>query len=187
MAHRAVLRYEDLESFPDDGLRREILDGELNVTPSPVPRHAGIVGEIFRILADHADRFGGKAFGSDVDIVLGDQNVVIPDVIYIGPDRMQTIGQKAVFGAPSLIVEVLSPSTQHVDRGKKRAIYARFGVPEYWLADPDANAVERCSDPSGDGYQTIEVFSGDMPAATLPGFVLPFERVFARWRCGTEA
>jgi Uma2 family endonuclease len=178
MAHRAVLRYEDLESFPDDDLRREILDGELNVTPSPVPRHAKVVFEIARSLGDYADEAGGQVYGSDVDIVLGAENVVIPDVIYIGPDRMQMIGLKAVFGAPSLIVEVLSPSTQHVDRGKKRAIYARFGVPEYWLADPDANTVERCSDPSGDGYQTIDVFSGDMPAATLPGFVLPFERVF---------
>ncbi len=178
MAHRAVLRYEDLESFPNDDLRREILDGELNVTPSPSPRHAKVVIKISRRLDEYADDVGGQVYGSDVDIVLGAENVVIPDVIYIAPDRMQTIGQKAVFGAPSLIVEVLSPSTQHIDRGRKRAIYARFGVPEYWLADPDANTVERCSGPSGDGYQTIEVFSGDMPAATLPGFILPFEKVF---------
>jgi Uma2 family endonuclease len=178
MAHRAVLHYEDLETFPDDNLRREILDGELNVTPSPVPRHAGVVGEIFRLLADHADRVGGKAFGSDVDIVLSAQNVVIPDVVYIAPDRLHTLGQKAIYGVPSLFVEVLSPTTMRIDRGKKRELYARFGLPEYWIVDPGANTVERCSDPEGNGYRTIVLFDGDMPAATLPDFRLPFVKVF---------
>ena len=178
MAHRAVLRYEDLETFPEDDLRREILDGELNVTPSPVPRHAKVVFEISRALGEYADDAGGQVYGSDVDIVLSGHNVVVPDVVYIARDRLETIGKKAVHGAPSLLVEVLSPSTQHVDRGKKRDIYARFGLPEYWLVDPDANTIERCSEPSGNNYQTVEMFTGDMPSATLPGFVLPFEKVF---------
>jgi Uma2 family endonuclease len=178
MAHRAVLRYEDLETFPDDNLRREILDGELNVTPSPVPRHAGVVGEIFRSLADHADRVGGKAFGSNVDIVLSAQNVVIPDVVYIAPDRLHTLGQKAIYGVPSLFVEVLSPTTMRIDRGKKRELYARFGLPEHWIVDPDANRIERCSDPDGLGYRTIVLFDDDMTAATLSDFVLRFEKVF---------
>jgi Uma2 family endonuclease len=178
MAHRAVLRYEDLESFPDDDLRREILDGELNVTPSPVPRHQRVAFEISRLLDDYAKQSGGEVYIAPVDVVLSAENVVIPDIVFAASDRLHTIREKAIFGVPSLIVEVLSPSTQHIDRGQKRAIYARFGVPEYWLVDPDANTVERCSGPSGDGYQTIEVFSGNMPAATLPGFVLPFEKVF---------
>ncbi|MGH7683148.1 MAG: Uma2 family endonuclease [Vulcanimicrobiaceae bacterium] len=178
MAHRAVLRYEDLQTFPDDKLRREILDGQLNVTPSPVPRHARVVGDIFRLLADHADRVGGQAFGSDVDIVLSAQNVVIPDVVYIAPDRLHTLGEKAIYGVPSLFVEVLSPSTQRIDRGKKRQTYARFGVPEYWIVDPGANTIERCSDPAGERYETVLTFDQDMPAATLPDFVLPFGKVF---------
>ena len=178
MAHRALLRYEDLETFPDDDLRREILDGELNVTPSPVPRHAKVVFEISRALGDYADGAGGQVFGSDVDIVLSGHDVVVPDVVYIASNRMEAIGEKAVHGGPSLLVEVLSPSTQHIDRGKKRDIYARFKIPEYWLVDPDLNTVERCSEPSGDDYETVEVFTSDMPAATLPGFVLRFEKVF---------
>jgi Uma2 family endonuclease len=178
MSPSAVLRYEDLETYPNDDLRREILDGELYVTPSPVPRHAKVVFEISRSLGDYADQAGGQIYASDVDIVLGAENVVVPDVVYIASDRMDAIGPKAVHGVPSLLVEVLSPTTQHIDRGKKRDIYARFGLPEYWLVDPDANTVERCSDSSGDGYQTIEIFSSDMPAATLPGFLLPFKKVF---------
>lgn len=112
-------------------------------------------------------------------MVLSAQHVVEPDVVYVGPDRMHTLGKKAILGVPSLAVEVLSPSTERIDRGKKRAIYARFGVPEYWIVDPDARTIERCSDPAGEHYQTFVTFDRDMPAATLPDFVLSFDEIFA--------
>lgn len=173
------LVYEDLESFPNDNLRREILGGELYVTPSPIPRHQSIVLEIARALADYADGTGGKAYVSPLDTVLDAQNVVEPDVIYVGPERLGTLGRKAIIGVPSLVVEILSPGTKRTDRGSKRDIYARFGIPEYWIVDPDANTIERCSDPHEGAYREIVVFNDDMPAATLPDFVLPFKTVFA--------
>lgn len=178
MSEPAVPRYEDLDKFPNDDLRREILDGELNVTPSPVRRHQRIVAEIFRLLSDYAEATGGEANVAPLDVVMSAQNVVVPDIVYAGPDRLHTLGEKAIFGVPSLFVEVLSPGTKEVDRGRKRALYARFGVPEYWIVDPDVNAIERCSDPSGDRYRSVETFIDDMPAGTLPGFVLPFLKVF---------
>jgi Uma2 family endonuclease len=91
---------------------------------------------------------------------------------------LHTIGKKAVLGVPSLLVEVLSPSTARVDRVKKLGIYARLGVPEYWIVDPEANTTERCSDPSGDHYRDVEKFDGDMLAATLPGLALSFKQIF---------
>ena len=179
MATQAPLVYEDLESFPDDNLRREILGGELYVTPSPVPRHQKLVFQIARLLDDFADDVGGEAYVSPLDTVLSAQNVVEPDVIYIAADRMHTLGAKAIIGVPSLVVEVLSPGTASTDRGRKRQIYAQFGIPEYWIVDPDANTIERCSDPEGDVYRTVAIFDCDMPAATLPNLVLTFEKIFA--------
>lgn len=178
MATQAPHVYEDLESFPDDGLRREILGGELYVTPSPIPRHQNVVLEFARRLADYAEKAGGKTYIAPLDTVLSAQNVVEPDVIYIAPDRMHTLGTKAIIGVPSLVVEVLSPGTAKTDRGRKRDIYARFGIPEYWIVDPDANTIERCSDPLDAVYRTIVTFDGDMPAATLPDLVLPLEKIF---------
>ena len=179
MAVRTALVYEDLQSFPEDNRRREILGGELYVTPSPIPRHQRVVGEIFSALREYAQRAGGEAYGSPLDTVLSAQNVVEPDVLYIGPDRLDTIGAKAILGVPSLFVEVLSPGTRSIDRGKKREIYARFSVPEYWIIDAEARTIERCSDPVGDRYQAVVTFGADMPAATLPDFVLSFDEIFA--------
>ena len=179
MATQAPLVYEDLESFPNDNLRREILGGELYVTPSPVPRHQKVVLQIARLLDDFANHAGGEAYISPLDTVLSAQNVVEPDVIYLGIDRMHTLGTKAIIGVPSLVVEVLSPGTASTDRGRKRQIYARFNIPEYWIVDPDANTIERCSDPEGDVYRTVVMFDRDMPAATLTDLVLPFAEIFS--------
>jgi Uma2 family endonuclease len=178
MATQAPLVYEDLESFPDDGLRREILAGELYVTPSPIPRHQKVVLEVARALADYAEQAGGEAYIAPLDTVLSAQNVVEPDVVYVAPDRMHTLGTKAIIGVPSLVVEVLSPGTARIDYGRKRDVYAQFAVPEYWIVDPDANTIERCINPVDAVYRDIVMFDADMPAATLPGLVLLFEKIF---------
>ena len=179
METQAPLVYEDLESFPDDNLRREILGGELYMTPSPTRRHQGVVLAIAIALSTHARRKGGHVYVAPLDTVLSAQNVVEPDVIFIAPDRQDTLGDKAVIGIPSLIVEVISPGTKGVDRGRKRDIYARFGVPEYWIVDPDANTIECCSRPAGDRYEEIVTFESDMPTATLPDLTLTFDKIFS--------
>ncbi|HEY1727954.1 MAG TPA: Uma2 family endonuclease [Candidatus Baltobacteraceae bacterium] len=179
MARSTALRYEDLASFPDDNLRREILSGELYVTPSPTLRHQHVVGQIFRVLADYADGADGRAIVAPLDTALSAQNVVEPDVVFVAADRMHTLGRKGIFGVPSLVVEVLSPGTKIVDRGSKREIYARFGTPEYWIVDPDANTIERCSRPAGDCYEENVTFESDMAAATLPGLTLTFDKIFS--------
>lgn len=176
---KAVLTYEDLQNFPDDNVRREIIDGELYVTPSPVPLHQRVVLRIAIALQGYAEHAGGEAFVSPIDVVLSAQNVVVPDVVYISSDRMHTLSAKAIYGVPSLFVEVLSPSTKDLDLGEKRVKYARFGLPEYWIVNTEAQIIERCSDPGPEGYVTVRIFDTDMPAATLSGFVLPFEVIFA--------
>ncbi len=179
MATQVPLVYEDLESFPDDNLRREILGGELYVTPSPTRRHQEIVLAIAVALTTYAKRAGGHVYVSPLDTVLSAQNVVEPDVVFIAPDRRDTLGDRGIIGVPSLVIEVLSPGTAMTDRGRKRNLYARFNIPEYWIVDLDANAIERCSDPEGDVYRTVVVFDRDMPAATLTDLVLSFEEIFS--------
>jgi Uma2 family endonuclease len=169
MAHRATaLRYEDLEAFPEDNTRREVIDGELYVSPSPTLRHQAVVLSIVTILRTYARRHGGKAYVGPVDIILAEHDIVAPDVVYIAPDRASILHEKAIFGAPSLIVEVTS-SNRSRDRGKKLRVYARSGIPEYWIVDPKAPSIERCSRPDRERYLAVDVFTGEMPSATLPG------------------
>lgn len=85
---------------------------------------------------------------------------VQPDILFASNERRGIIGEKQVTGAPDLVVEILSPSTAHRDRGIKLDLYARCGVREYWIADPVDDVVDvwRFGDDSGH-----ERFAGDLP------------------------
>lgn len=89
-------RYPDLAAFPDDHLRREIIDGDLIVTPSPIVRHQEAVGNIFYRLESHARQAGGRAFVAPLDVFFADDNVVEPDVLFVGRARPGQIGSRFI-------------------------------------------------------------------------------------------
>ncbi|MCA1832909.1 MAG: Uma2 family endonuclease [Actinomycetota bacterium] len=136
-----LLTYEDFLTFPDDGVRREILEGELFVSPSPVLRHQDVAGLIYVSLHNHIKaNGGGRTFIAPLDVLLGKHDIVEPDVIFVADDRLGILHEKHLIGAPTLLVEVVSDS--RTDRVRKRNVYARAGVPTYWVADPDSDRVE---------------------------------------------
>ena len=73
-----------------------------------------------------------------VAVVLADTNVVEPDITFVSASRMDIVESDNIRGAPDLVVEIISPSNSERDVVRKRDIYARHGVGEYWIADPDA-------------------------------------------------
>ncbi len=98
---------------------------------------------IVDILRDYESTVGGLTFHAPLDIVLSDHDVVQPDLVYFREERRGLIRDwEATRAAPDLAVEVLSRSTQDRDRGRKMELLARFGVPEYWIADPAGNVLE---------------------------------------------
>jgi Uma2 family endonuclease len=176
MVSRTILTYDGMQGAPDDGLRRELLGGDLYVSPAPSPSHQRLVRALLIVLNAYAEQHGGEAFDSPIDVVFSQTDVVQPDVVYFAMDRLFVIGEKNIQGAPSLIVEVLSPSSSDVDPGRKLATYARHGVPEYWIVDPATRIVIAHAEPSGDSYQrVVRDPDGAIEAITLPDlrFVLP--------------
>jgi Uma2 family endonuclease len=136
--------YADLQRMPDDGRRYELYDGELCVVPSPLPIHEIVKLRLLERLLRYARRYGGKVFDAPFDIVLSEYNVVQPDLIYFGPESARRIRlHEHVRFAPDLAIEVLSPSTAGIDRGRKRDLLARYRVAEYWIVDPDRRQVEQ--------------------------------------------
>ena len=129
--------YSDLLVMPEDGRRYEIHGGELVVVPSPLPVHQIVAGEIFTLLNDYKRRYGGLALAAPLDIVFDEHDVAQPDVVFFRVERRHLVQPYAVTrAAPDIAVEVLSPSTAAVDRGRKMQMFARYGVPEYWIVDP---------------------------------------------------
>lgn len=180
MAEGAVLTYADLAAFPDDGLRRELLDGELIVSPSPQLRHQRLSMRLsaafFNYIQAHG---GGEIFHAPTDVVFSDVNVVEPDLLFIADSQLEILTEKNVQGAPALVIEIVSDS--RMDRVRKREIYARFGVADYWIVDPEADRIE-VYHLTGDRYDKPEIFEpGEhLTYAHLPGFQLDLAALFAR-------
>ncbi|HEY9085010.1 MAG TPA: Uma2 family endonuclease [Candidatus Tyrphobacter sp.] len=179
MASTISLTYEDLERFPEDGPRRELIGGELFVSPSPSVPHQDAIGNIYVVMRKHAELHEGRAFFAAVDVRLGPHDVVVPDAMYVAADRVSIIHERAIDGAPTIVVEVLSPSNKHVDLGKKRALYARYDIPEYWIVDVKARTIERCSQPRHGTYAEIETFRvGAMSSPTVTGLTIGVPEIF---------
>ena len=179
------LTYDDLEYFPDDGKRREIIDGELYVTPSPSLRHQVLVGRLHVAIANYlAARPGpGRVYLSPLDVVLSPHDVVEPDLLFVGSDQLDVLTPKNVQGPPALVIEVLSPGTRKTDEQVKRRLFARVGVREYWLVDPELDLVKvsrRGDDNSFRRVAELTAEDGDtLTSPLLPGFSLALSRLFA--------
>ena len=175
----SVLTYEDYRKTSDDQ-RYELLDGVLVVLPTPNIAHQRVLGDLLCELFDFLkDKELGEAF-MRVAVVLSNTNVVDPDITFVSAGRMDIIGIDDVQGAPDLVVEVISPSDPARDLVRKRVIYARHGVGEYWVVDPDARLI-RVMALEGGGYRvTGEYGVGDkLTSPTLKGLALEVEDVFA--------
>ncbi len=133
-----------LRALPDDGRRYEIIDGELFVTPSPNVRHQGAVLALaVRLRAYLAVHRVGYVIIAPADVEFSDETVVEPDVFVVAlVDGRPPVDLKHA-GRPLLVAEVLSPSTEHTDRGRKRELFQTRGVPEYWIVNLDARVFER--------------------------------------------
>src|SRR5437762_13594884 len=162
MADRTILlTYRDYCELPDDGRRYEIHDGELSVTPAPNPRHQRLVGAIYRILYAHVRSRGlGEVLLSPIDVILSDIAIVQPDVVYLERSRAGAVSSRGIEGAPTLAVEILSAWTASIDRQRKRQLYARYGVPFYWIVDPDARGGE-AHVLGPEGYAQVERVAGE--------------------------
>ena len=143
MTARAVLTYADYAAIPEDGRRYELREGELSVTPAPGTRHQGILRDLLGVLNDHVRRGGlGVIFPAPVDCILADTTVLQPDLVFVAVARQALVTGRGIEGAPTLVVEILSPSTAGSDRTVKAGLYARHGVPWYWIVDPEARTIE---------------------------------------------
>ena len=151
-----LISYADLQRKPDDGRQYELYNGEVRVVPPPTNRHQMVLRNLFLALLEYERRFGGRVLFAPSDVVLSDYNVIQPDLLYFTETRRHLLHlDEPTRAAPDLIIEVVSPGSSAVDRGRKQAVCARFGVLEYWLADPFEETIEVFA-PDGSGYRLAQ-------------------------------
>lgn len=171
---RQRIRYADLEQMPDDGRRYELYDGEAHVVPSPIPLHQLVAHRVANGFEAYGGAHGGLVILSPIDIVFSEFDCAQPDVVFFVQSRKHLIDlHKPIRIAPDVAVEVLSPGTARIDRGKKMRMFATFGVREYWLIDPDAKAIEVYGLVHSKYVRLQRAGPGERAAsAVLPGFTI---------------
>jgi Uma2 family endonuclease len=133
-------RKEEYLRLPNEP-RCELLWGHLVVTPAPAPRHQLVSIALTLRLSGFALEKGHMLLTAPADVALFEHTVLQPDLLLVDRER-RAIVDRWVGGAPDLVVEVLSPSTGRRDRVTKLALYARAGVPEYWIVDPETRTID---------------------------------------------
>lgn len=123
--------YEDCLNTPDDE-RRELLDGELTMPPASNIEHQRVVGRIFGHVTSFVEQGTlGEVLLAPCDVVLSEENVVQPDLLFISSEREHLVTPENLRGAPDLVVEVLSPGSASRDWREKMDTYGEHGVREY--------------------------------------------------------
>ena len=177
------LTYDDFVQFPDDGQRHELIDGEHYVTPSPNTKHQTISLNLTVLIGGWLERNPiGRLFHAPFDVVFSNFDVVEPDLLYLSNARAaDALTPQHVRGVPELVIEIGSPSTRKRDETIKRRLYERAGVAEYWVVDPELDAI-RVYRRDGDTFARVTEASADagdsLMTPLLPGLAIQLSRVF---------
>jgi len=173
--------YEAYRALPETGPRYQLVDGDLVMSPAPTFWHQEVLVRLLCELRVFVERENlGKVLCSPLDVIFSDEDVFQPDIVFISAARKRIIATEGIRGVPDLCVEILSPSNRSFDVKTKRLIYARCGLPELWLVDPDAHSLRvfRLRD---DPHRAAAVYRAKDTLTTrlLPGFALKLDKLFA--------
>ena len=177
---RGPYTYADYLLTPDD-VRYELIDGELIVAPTPIPLHQRIGMRFTNRMGPFIEEQGlGELLAAPMDVRFSDTNVLQPDILFISNERSHIIGETNIQGAPDLIIEIASPSTEERDRGVKQELYALFGVLEYWRAYPLTQTVEALRLENG-RLVSVGVYGPGATLSTplLPGLNIDLDEIFS--------
>jgi Uma2 family endonuclease len=182
---RSAKTYEDYLNTPDDGQRYELIDGVIVVSPSPNKLHQRASRILTEILSRAATKFNvGEVFSAPMDVRLARNIVIQPDIVFVRfGSPADDPREERIAGSPDLLVEILSASNRGNDLVRKRELYARYGVPEYWIVDPINRTIETLSLNDGE-YQAIPHARGLMTSKVLPDLRFNISAFFTRVAAG---
>jgi Uma2 family endonuclease len=173
---------DDLDAMPDDGVRRELLDGVLLVSPSPTDIHGVISGLLFYALYSSCPLEYHVTQG--VSIQINNRRSFIPDVLVTTAEAASRKSAKYAPHEVVLAVEIVSPSTQSMDRITKPALYASAGIPYYWRVETSDGKVEVSTykiDPESEIYRPFGSFDVEIDTAEPWPIKLPIAQIKPRF------
>ena len=177
--------YGDMLNWDTD-VRYELYDGSPVALASPSDVHQEIVGELFGQLREYLKDKPCKPYFAPFDVRLFERKGDAPDDVdtVVQPDLMvvcdkSKVDRRGVHGAPDLIIEVLSPSSERYDRFNKLNLYQKAGVREYWIVNPESRSVQTFV--LEDGHYTFPAYvegGGELAVTIFPDCVIDLSAVF---------
>ena len=171
-------KFDDLFSLPDVK-RYEIIAGQLFELSTPGTDHATAVVNLLYLLHPEVTKLDGLILLGPLGVFMRDADPVLPDTMVLLPDRQHFMTNRGIEGPPNLLVEILCAANPAHDRLRKRALYARAGVREYWIASPEAATIAVLT-LDGDDYTLLVRAGGDEPIKSqlFPDLMFPVSDVF---------
>lgn len=128
-------------SLPE-GTLAQLIQNQIIMSPAPLDRHQAVSIELSAELFYHVKKKKlGTVRSAPYDVYLDRQNAFQPDIVFISTEQKHLIDKDGFYGAPALVIEILSPSTAKYDLEEKKDVYERYGVKEYWIDDPADGSV----------------------------------------------
>ena len=178
------LTIADWDAIPyREGYRYELIEGELFVSCSPGLTHQLVSDNILVLIRNYLQ---GNPIGTVVStpgLILSDSSGVIPDLVFFRAQQRDTIvTNNRLTGPPALVIEIVSPGLRNIkrDRAAKLQLYDKYGVPEYWIVDPQNGTVERYLDQESSLtlFETLRA-EDTLVTSTLPGFSCQVTEIFS--------
>ncbi len=169
----------DLASMPEDGRKYEVIGGELIVSPSPSERHQRVSIRLAQRIQAHVERADiGVAYVAPFDVLLGEYDIVQPDLLVVLKENASRISDTGLVGPPDLAIEIVSPSSARSDLIRKRATYATCALPEYWIVDPQQETIlaQRLVDGR---YEPMTTDDGLVHSSRIVGLVIDTREIFS--------
>ncbi len=167
----------DYKSLPEGSLY-QLINGELIGSPSPTPYHQKVLRNLFVHLWKHiSEKTLGEVFFSPIDVYLEEKEAYQPDIIFISRERLDIVKEDGIYGAPDLVIEILSETTAYYDMKHKKTVYERSGVKEYWIVDPYEKSVEVYENRKGK-FEMIEYVKEGIVKSEILGVKVKIEEIF---------
>jgi Uma2 family endonuclease len=180
--HAPPLTVAEYRDLPETGPRYQLIQGDLYMAPAPNRFHQDISRNLQATLVNYLSANPvGVLYSAPFDVYLTDIDVFQPDLLIVLNENRGILTDAGAEGAPDFVVEILSPKTRHLDVVNKKRVYARVGVKELWIIDPDQTKIE-IYHLDEDAVEPVGIVTGqqEISSPLLPGLTIPTGEVFRR-------
>jgi Uma2 family endonuclease len=177
-----LLTVAEYRNLPETGPRYQLIEGDLYMAPAPNRFHQDISRNLQVVLTNYLLAYPiGVLYDAPFDVYLTEIDVFQPDLLIVLNENRGILTDAGAEGAPDFVVEILSPKTRQLDLVNKKRVYARVGVKELWIIDPDQKEVTVYRFDQ-DATEPVAKISGqgDVSSPLLPGLTIALQDIFRR-------